>query len=366
MIRFKRFLNESQGEEYGLSNNSKGVVHEILVGAHLQTPGHTSAKDAHTLKHCEHFRDEHGKGPKEVHDSLTGHLDEKQYAHHYNKAKHAANVLRAHLDKHGKGVHKVHWTSNPNDIQKLTGKKDGNNPSDLVVQHHDGTHTGVSMKVQKKAASPTLANPGKKTLKDITGHPGDPLSHHESEYRRKSLARLKPHFEARGHIVHSDHVIHGETGKKLSIGKSKDGDKSLRGIEHQHPDIKEANNKDAYTHCGHAAKEYHDHLKNKKPHELAHILQHLSQSDTGLHTIVSKTRGRKDKIVTEISDPKRDHDAAMSKHAKHLTVHHSGTSIHFRGKDDAPVASLSFKPNSSGGFTGVQGNLAGLHKAATK
>lgn len=129
-----------------VSNNTKGVLHELLVGRHLNNG-----------EHMEKYNNEAGESPKQAHDRLKATMHPNDYKKINARAKSAADDLKSQAETRGHKITRVHWTSKPGDIErstriKATQKED---PSDLVIHTHHSSdkekktprYVGVSLKV---------------------------------------------------------------------------------------------------------------------------------------------------------------------------------------------------------------------------
>lgn len=356
--------------EYGLDNDSKGKMHEVLVAAHLLTPGHTNHEDYHSLNFPSHFRTEEedksgkkrkaGETPQELHDRLRENLTPEQYQHHYEKAKFAAETIREHHDVKGRRIKNVYWTSNPKDISRLTGNEQESNPSDLVMEFHPdkkGRFLGKSLKVAKKSKSPTLANPGQKQIEDILGKKTNWQEEHNT-YKRRSSRNMRQHGEQHGfHVDSSGTIIDKASRKKLS-------DKKIRDIEKLHPETESQNRAYARQSTIRIAKNLHQHFEGMHPHQIQNALRRLVQSTSDMRVNRVETSGEKGKFKTKIVNPHEEFENVMRYHGDHLHVRRSGNILHFKGKSGVTIASLQIKPKSGGGFTAPVGTLKGIASKA--
>jgi hypothetical protein len=157
MITFKTYINEDlMFEQYylnllmeekkesssGQAADTKGKLHEILTGFHLNNGNH-----------MEKHPDKEGDSPQEAHDKLKDLVNPDEYEKINKRAKSTASDIQAQVEKNGSKISDVHWTSKPGDIEKSTGvpstqKQDA---SDIMIHAKDKTgrvvHTGVSLKV---------------------------------------------------------------------------------------------------------------------------------------------------------------------------------------------------------------------------
>lgn len=135
-------------EEDKVSSNTKGVLHELLVG-HFLNDG----------KHMEKHADIDGLSPEEAHEKLKATISDSAYKRIYARAKAAANDIRKRI---GNQITRVQWTSKAGDLKRATGidasqKEDA---SDIVATDITGKHHGISLKVSDDSPLVPLSNPG--------------------------------------------------------------------------------------------------------------------------------------------------------------------------------------------------------------
>jgi hypothetical protein len=121
----KEHIKEDAGPIQGkVSSDTKGKLHELLVGYHLKGGSHMS-------KHP----DKEGDSPKQAHDKLKKTVHPTDYKKINARAKSAAEDIRKQVEVGGHKIHDVHWTSKPGDIQRSTGIKSSQqqDSSDIVV-----------------------------------------------------------------------------------------------------------------------------------------------------------------------------------------------------------------------------------------
>lgn len=197
MIRFKTFsiqLDESkrsggQSEE----NDPKAKVNETETALHLARMHGATAVD---------YR-KPGETASDINKSAKAKLSPERAtavtAHSQSLAQHITDHLRDHhgidLAKGGKNT-KVAWTSQAGDVEKFSGKKDDNNPADIMVKHGDGHAIGFSLKYGKK---PGLASPGHERMQSLLKMPKE--SREKITRARKAVQeRVTQELEHTGHI----------------------------------------------------------------------------------------------------------------------------------------------------------------------
>jgi hypothetical protein len=111
-------------ERGNVSSDTKGKLHELLVGYHLLGGRHMS-------KHV----DKEGDSPSEAHDKLKSSVHPDDYRKMNAKAKSAAAHIKKSVEVGGHKIHDVHWTSKPGDLHRSTGihASQQEDASDIVV-----------------------------------------------------------------------------------------------------------------------------------------------------------------------------------------------------------------------------------------
>jgi len=125
---FFELNEETTGPVEGkVSSDTKGKMHELLVGYHLNGGKHMS-------KHA----DKVGDTPKQAHDKLKATVHVNDYKKMNARAKSAANHIKKQVETNGHKIHDVHWTSKPGDIHRSTGihSSQKEDASDIVITTH--------------------------------------------------------------------------------------------------------------------------------------------------------------------------------------------------------------------------------------
>jgi hypothetical protein len=198
IIKFSTYIDESKRfenyylnllseekaiDESGSNNDTKGKLHELLVGYHLNGG-----------KHMDKHVDEYKNTPQQAHDLLMKNVSEDQYKKIYDRAKETADHIKSELKKSGKTISHVHWTSKPGDIEASTSvpstqKQDA---SDIMLHTVDKKgkkgYTGVSLKVSDEYSKHVpVSNAGQSAM--YPGVDNDIKAHKEKLY--KSFPELK-------------------------------------------------------------------------------------------------------------------------------------------------------------------------------
>lgn len=303
---FEEFIAEAADDatkEGGVSNNTKGVLHELLVGKHLNGG-----------KHLEKHKNEHDETPEQAHDRLKKQIHPKDYEKIHKNAESAAKHIKAHIESThpGHSFHAVHWTSKPGDTEKVTGHKASQkeDSSDVYVTTKDKKgnvkHHGVSLKVSDKSS------------KNI---PSSSLG------MESGGSKAREHFEA-----HKKAILDAHPQLK---GKNKDQRKEIAKADPKlHADVKKRNqellHKVAHSH----AAELQHHLDSgNHEHVVKHIREvlhaHKTPAEENGHSFIKHTTYQTAKGVQHhTSKPSEDHEHILKDH-KNITVKSSGGSVHF-------------------------------------
>jgi hypothetical protein len=300
-------LNEAVDDatkEGGVSNNTKGVLHELLVGRHLNNG-----------KHLEKHKNENDETPQQAHDRLEKQIHPNDYNRIAANAKSAAAHIKAHIDSTHKGhvMHAVHWTSKPGDTEKVTGHKASQkeDSSDVYVttkhpKTGKETHHGISLKVSDKsnknipASSLGMESGGSKAREHFNSH---------------KTAILKAHPDLSGkNKVERKEIL--KSNPKMQADIKKRNQDLLHKVAHSH------------------ASELQHHLDSgNHEHVVKHIREvlhaHSTPAEEKGHTFIKHTTYQTAKGVQHhTSKPSEDHEHILKDH-KNITVKSSGGSVHF-------------------------------------
>lgn len=154
------------------SADAKGKLLELLVGAHANN----GVKNGQVTKHAEDTRSK-GKKASDIHDALVHSMFGKDGTNHpgYKRLMNGAKELHKKWEeknlKPGEKVVTSHWSSQPGDIEKITGQKDPDSKADVihVIKDAKGNtrYAPVSLKIGQ--SDPNMANNGSKTLAHHSG-----------------------------------------------------------------------------------------------------------------------------------------------------------------------------------------------------
>lgn len=244
MLRFTQYFTEAkEGSKAGAVANTNGVRHELIKGGVLkhmsthyenQNP-HNGGEPAnlfemnddelrdHFDKHVangefsqkympEHYRNEKGQTPKEVHDRYTHEtLDPDEHFKHFRNAVLHAKEYHKHLEKRGydpKSIKNVSWTSVNGNVNSFM-KKHGNNPNrkinkatddgDLMatIKDKEGNTKQLSDSVKwgsQKNAAPTAKNETHRTVAPVQEFSPE---HHDAvqEYHNNAQKSVDEHTD---------------------------------------------------------------------------------------------------------------------------------------------------------------------------
>lgn len=308
MKTFKSFLNEDLDhiifqlmledvKPTKASSDTKGKLHELLVGYHLLNEKHMS-------KHP----DKEGDSPEEAHDKLKSKVSPEEYDKINERAKTTAHDIKKHIEVDGHSVHDVHWTSKPGDIERSTGIESSQkqDASDIVVHSKKKNGPlkfhGVSLKVSDGSSKHVPAsNPGMEST-----HGGQFIL----DDHRKSILRDYPEI------------------KNMTVDQRK---KHMANNPDMNKDVRERNLITLHRIAGHLK----ERLDNMDPEELVHhIKKHVLQAnktpmqEMGHNHIRHTTYMSKGKNVHDSIDPS-EHWEHKFKDPSKIHTKHTGVSIDF-------------------------------------
>lgn len=370
---------------YGLGNDAKGKLHEILVGhflMHGTEHGHPSNFQPSNSSLPKFPERPSAGGVKEkksraiadtaagLHDALKKRLSPENYNHHVRIAKFAAaGILKGladegHISAGNKGnsrITNVHWTSRPADIERLSGVADKANNADIVVKKrkkdngtdlavetnhgpaNGGEHIGISLKIHNEKKESTLANPGRGTL--------DSTFHINTDNEEQKALEAAHHAAAH----------YGINTRVLAKKAAHDTIKKHAGIR----EIMKPATDDAL----HAiTNKIRNRVAGLNPYHTANLLRKAANiKPTAMKLYKSATYGTHT-LSHSFENPMVEMDAILKQHEGHVRVEPSKkktTTVNFIGKNDpktgkpTPIGKLSVKYGSSTPHTGIVGVLQG-------
>lgn len=304
MLSFTSFIKVQQiSEEYlieTVSSNAKGVMHELLVGYHLNGE-----------KHMDKHEDIDGLSPQEAHDKIKREMTADEYRHAHARAKSAADDIKKRLG--GKKIHKVAWTSKQGDIKRATGidSSQSEDASDIVVTTKDPTHKsgfrhhGVSLKVtdnKPSAGEVPVSNPG---LESTYG------GREILEKHRKAIAAA--HSKLRNVTNKADRKAVLEKNPKIKDDVKKRNAETLSKIaDNMHKKLSKMSPEQLADHVRHQVLHAHPTPMQAEGH---HHIRHTTYGD-GSHSAM---------------DPATSHEHILST-PEHITTERRGTSVIFSHK----------------------------------
>jgi hypothetical protein len=309
LIKFKDFLTEEEIYENtilmeesgaGAGADTKGKLHELLVGYHLRGG-----------RHMEKYKNEDQMSPKQAHDMLKAKVSKEEYDKIKERARQAAEHIKHHIEKHhGHKIQNVHWTSKAGDIGKSTGVESSQkeDASDIMIHTRDKKgrkrYHGISLKVtDSRNRHVPVSNPGMASM------------HGAEETLEKHRKRVRKEFP------------------EIKNMNKKEQKKYVK----DHPNIVQKRLRELNTHTlNKIAKDTHKHLESLTTEQLAHhIKTHILQAhQTPLqkqghhhlrHTTYSGSGGEHNFHAV---NPHEHYAPYLTDH-KQLKVHRRGTSIVF-------------------------------------
>jgi len=335
-----KHLSEEKADpkDFGsLDKNSKGVLHELMVGYHLSGG-----------QHMDKHKDINGKSPKEVHDELTESLTPDQYKNFSDRAKKAADDILKEHNMSPSDVGNVQWTSKSGDIKRATGidSSQSEDDSDVMLTHKNGTHHGLSLKVSDDSKPITLSNNGAKST-----FGGDKIfENHKNGINQQypELANLKDNPKVKQAAVERVMKKAAGKGKPISPDKVKLGADDLRKTWLETtPGAKEDLKKRTTTMLRSVVDNMHGELQKLSPQELSdHIRNSVlhaykTPKEEFGHTHIRHFTGGGNDPVLETKRPGEDYEHYLSK-PENLSVTKSGASINYHYYDDKTGKTIPF------------------------
>jgi len=306
----------------GASNNTRGVLHELLVGYHMQGGKHMAKHELINEK------TKKKETPEEAHDRLKSQIHPEDYKKINDKAKSAADHITSEITRNNPGhtIESVHHTSKAGDTEKETGvpatqKQDS---SDIYVTTKD-KKTG---KVKKhgyslKVSSNTNKNvPSSNLGKESAGSKAKDLF---KEHQDK-IKKMFPDLAAVKKEEHHDGV--DDARKEWS-----------RNNPEKHKRIKEENLKLLHAVAHHHAAELQHKLDSGQHEEVVHHIRDvLAARKTPAEEAGKATFQKHTTYVTakgtqhHSAHPAHDYEHILKDH-KNISVEAHGSSTHFYHTD---------------------------------
>jgi hypothetical protein len=318
-------LNEAKDDktkEGGVSNNTRGVLHELLTGKALNGGNHM------TSYHLVDEKTKKKETPEEAHNRLKSQIHPKDYAKIKAGADSAAKDIHASIAKTHPGhkITNVSHTSKPGDTEKVTGVKASQkeDSSDLyITTKHPKTgkvvHHGRSLKVSENSSKNV---PSSSLGKKSSGSMADTLF----KAHQKKIKAMHPELTD---IKKEDHHQDLPAARKEWAEKNPEKHKQiktenlklLRSVSHEH------------------GAELQHKLRNGNHEEVVNHIRDVLHAHTtpaeqagkgtfSKHTTYKTAKGTQH----HESHPGHDYEHILKDHAN-ITVKSSGTGVHFYHTD---------------------------------
>ena len=320
MLSFIEYLLEAKAEQAAAEpkkQNIRGVLHELLVGKHLNGG-----------KHMQKHPDSPGESPEEAHHRIATKLYGSGYKDHpdYNEAVAKAKHTAEHLKKSSGPISKVHWASKPGDVERITGSKSSqsDDSSDLYIEHPKKKFTGISLKtVEKKNGSAPVSNSGRKAEDKKLGVNTDSIINKSTKNLRSKFKSLKSATTT----AQAKEAI--KSDPKLKAAESEERSKALSQVAATHAQ--------AYNSMSH-------------PERAKHLRTMMRANPTGHRHLRVTTGGSGGDFSVKTEEPDTQHDHIL-KSPQHITAEASGNSVIFKHKGKA-FFSHRMKAEGSAGLFG--------------
>lgn len=302
------------------NNNNRGVLYEILINHHLIT--NNENQEIHPPKRPDNII------LTERCNELLKQFTQDEFEHYKRLAKDASQVVKDHFS-HRK-ITDVWWTSNKNDVSKLTGKNI-NNASDLVIQLDGHELIGISIKQLHSIKPPNKANLGAESINNIFNINVD----NKLEYHRNII---------RKYIKEKDIDI-----KEYS---------SINELVRSHPELKNLDKKEKNEFYYWLKDQIVDCLNDHSNQEKCNLIkQALNYHEEPIFPVY-ELRSIITKNFTEHSfvDSHAESESLLKFHYLYLKIESKDKSrcITIRGKNDVPLMNIDVNSRSTSILSGVQ------------
>jgi hypothetical protein len=333
----EELLNEAKDDNTkvgGASNNTKGVLHELLTGYHLQGGKHME-------KH--HLISDKGKRetPQQAHDRLKSQIHPEDYKKINDRAKSAASDIKKEIQKTHPGhvIDHVHHTSKPGDTEKETGVKASQkeDSSDIYItsKHPKTGKTAIHGRSLKVSQNSSKNVPSSNLGKESAGLKADNL---HKEHKEKIL---------------KDHPTLSKVKKGPEHDSIEDARKEwAKNNPKKHEAIKVQNRKLLHNVAHHHAAELQHNLDSGNHEKVVNHIRDVlgshktpaekaGKADFRKHTTYVTSKG----IQHHSSHPGEEHEHILKDH-KNITVKASGGSVHFSHTDPKTGVTKKFATQS--------------------
>lgn len=362
---------------YGLKNDDKGKLHELLVGHFLMHDTDHENPDCclptslprFPLKPSRKLKKKSKakfSTPEELHELIRLSISSENYNNHIRIAKFTAKNIKKELetaklisiDKNlnsGK-ISNIFWSSNPGDVEFILGKKDESNTSDLVltikkrflVVEIDGGEefVGLSLKLYNEFKPTNLANCGRGSIDKI-------LNIDTSHFEQAAVEHA--HRAAEKYEINTRNLTKKQAHDTIKINSNNSFTKEIRELYYYH----------AKEQLNNITEDYFKKIKSMNSSDIGEILVTIANvKPTIMKMYKSETYGT-DKLTHSFENPFIQIASILHKHKKYINVTKEANSpnIKFRGKDKVSIANLNLKYQSSTPFTGVIGIFQGWNSS---
>lgn len=368
---------------YGLKNNDKGVLHELLVAKILhpdnELPGRPPIHEDYVPPKKKTKSKARAETSNDLYHVITALVSPEQLQDHQRIAEFAAEKILEGLRENGhisaengnSRITNVYWTSKPDDIYKLTGVVDKANSSDIVMAKaptrtmietnggpaQGGELIGISLKIHNEPKTSNLANPGRMSVDKILGVSTDQLE--ADELARAHVAAEKFGVRTRG-------IAKTCKGSGARTENAHDSTKN-------HRELRKVLNKSGLQTKTAITNTWREAMKSYDSREIANTLRTLVNiKPTKIPVYKSTTYGTKN-LTHEFGNPVVEMEAILQTHKGyiHINPKEKGTTINIYGRKDdkgkpIPIGKLTSKYGSSTIFTGVVATVQGWTKTSKK
>lgn len=341
--------NHTSKNNFGLDNDGKGRLHEILVAKLLDPQQRFPERPNEEIDKYQILASEslYYKLVQQMGGPYSENLK-----HHMRIAEYAAeNIKRGIGTTSNNPIIKVYWTSNPSDFFALTRVKERSSAdlifdvkrTDIVVVDHTSNYIGISLKMYNRKKTQTISNPGHRLVDSLLKVNTQPILY-------GFLEDVKKNTLAHGHDV---------TGMTQ---------KDAHQLEKLVPELLKSNSLIARAGVIQISNVYRTELEKKNSKELELFIRSIvSTKEMKMKVYRCATYGVQD-LKHEFVDVALEGKQVLARHKNKVFIKptKSKRTITFAGDEEQPIITFDIKPHGSGGFQSINCNIKGWHSGKYK
>jgi len=337
----------------GSGGDAAGKAFEVHVAKHI---GHILRGGASAEDHYpEHFSDESGDTPQQSVKKQKSRLGKTLHDQVERHARRMAYHIVNHMRKQGVELDhtsKIHWTSKPKDLERLTGKKGIKGTADITITHA-GKHHGFSLKYSTSETKPSLRSPGIEDLNTMLKADHKHVNNLVKDTKEK-IKKTVGHYVGEG----NNDTKHNAFKSLLTRHSSSQEHKSARAaLEHS---------KSLHHQL---ASHYSDSFNKLNHEERKSFIRKMNDAEEQPTIKPYRASYNGARNSSHISNPTKDFDETDS-NTHHYSSESNGASVniyaHHHDGSRTKVASFGIKNKGSSPFKGIGGRVGDVSKTVSR